>query len=99
MPPSITAKIYDEVVASRADICVLDEKVDNLTNMVREHEEVLYKHNGKEGLIARINELEDRASSRRKDRKDSIRLQKGFLYGLFGAVILLVVDLVLHYYQ
>lgn len=97
MPPSINTKIYDEVVGARADICVLDEKVDTLTDMVQEHERLLYKGNGKEGVVDRVRQLEKKEDARAKKRQDDIKLQKGFLYSLIGAIVLVALDIVLHY--
>ena len=103
-PSSINKEILAEVIGARADICVLDEKVatvdkkvDTLTSIVQEHERVLYKGNGKEGIIARLNDLEEKADLREKRREDDRKLQKGFMYSLIGAIILTVLDIFLHY--
>ncbi len=100
MPPEdeLLRKVFDEVVASRADICVLDEKLDNITEIVKKHERVLYRSNGKPGLLDRIDDLEEESEARSKKRRDDKKIQKGFAYTMAGAVCLLVIDIVLSYF-
>ena len=105
MPPNIrNSDILNEIVAARADLCVVDEKINNvekkvdtLTDMVAEHERLLYKGNGKEGIVARVNDLEDKQDLREQKRLEDLKIQKGFVYSLIGAILLVILDIVLHY--
>ena len=98
MPPDMIQKIFDEVVASRVDICVLDEKLNKLTSMVEKHDRVLYRSNGKPGLLDRIDDLEEESENRSKKRSEDRKIQKGFAYTMVGAVCLLVLNVILNYY-
>lgn len=107
MPPPIQNKeILNEIVAARADLCIVDEKITNLSEKVdrnsvqlSELDRLLYKGNGREGLVSRVNDLEDKQDLREQKRQEDIKIQKSFVYSLIGAIILIIIDIALHYFS